>query len=553
MIHLAPNEYRILLRRDPMAFLHRVFLHLHPTQAFLGNWHLDAIIAKIEECRLGKCRRLIINVPPRSLKSIMTSVAFPAWVLGHDPAKQFMCVSYAQDLADKHARDCRSVLTSDWYQKLFPAMRLSGQRQAVAEFVTTLNGFRIATSVGGVITGLGADVIIIDDPLRPEEALSETLRKAANEWIGHTLYSRLNDKRSGVIIIVMQRLHEDDLVGHLQRQTGEKWDILNFPAIAEQPQTFVWQTPLGRFERHRAVGDVLHPEREPLAELEVLRARLGEYHFACQYQQNPAPLGGGMVKDEWFKRYRDPPEKFDRVIQSWDTANKPTELSDYSVCVTLGVIGNRNYLLNVWRKKVGYPDLKRAVRQQYDQFRPNVVLIEDRASGTQLVQELREAGLSAVTPYKSGVDKIMRFDAQTATIENGLFLVPEEAHWLAEYLHELKTFPKARYDDQVDATAQALEWLKKPWPGFGIFEYMRLEAEKAMSTSGPGRPDFGFEFANNTAARQPTIRLRVLQPVSHIYTIVGRRILVPRDRVIEVTEEEAQSLLCNGIGVKVQD
>jgi predicted phage terminase large subunit-like protein len=315
----------------------------------------------------------------------------------------------------------------------------------------------------------------------------------------------------------------------------------------------VWQTPLGRFERHRAVGDVLHPEREPLAELEVLRARLGEYHFACQYQQNPAPLGGGMVKDEWFKRYRDPPEKFDRVIQSWDTANKPTELSDYSVCVTLGVIGNRNYLLNVWRKKVGYPDLKRAVRQQYDQFRPNVVLIEDRASGTQLVQELREAGLSAVTPYKSGVDKIMRFDAQTATIENGLFFVPEEAHWLAEYLHELKTFPKARYDDQVDATAQALEWLKKPWPGFGIFEYMRLEAEKAMSTSGPGRPDFGFEFANNTAARQPTIRLRVLQPVSHIYTIVGRRILVSRDRVIEVTEEEAQSLLCNGIGVKVQD
>src|SRR5690348_4249440 len=147
----------------------------------------------------------------------MASIAFPAWCLGHDPSAQILCVSYAQDLADKLARDCRSIMTSPWYRQIFPT-RLAPHRQAVQEFITTRQGYRLATSTGGVLTGRGADIILIDDPLKPEEALSDAQRKAANEWYDHTLYSRLNDKRSGAIVIIMQRLHEDDLVGHVLAQ-----------------------------------------------------------------------------------------------------------------------------------------------------------------------------------------------------------------------------------------------------------------------------------------------------------------------------------------------
>ncbi len=173
--------------------------------------------------------------------------------------------------------------------------------------------------------------------------------------------------------------------------------------MADEPQTFAWKTLLGEFKHHRAVGDVLHPEREPLEALQVLRQSLGEYHYAAQYQQNPAPRGGGMVKEEWFKRYRENelPAAFDCIIQSWDTAVKPSELSDYSVCTTWGVKGDRIYLLHLWRKQVDYPNLKRAVRQQYETYKPSAILIEDSASGSQLIQEFRKGGLSGVVPFKS--------------------------------------------------------------------------------------------------------------------------------------------------------
>jgi len=157
--------------------------------------------------RAGKIRRLIINMPPRYLKSLLASVAFPAWCLGHDPAAQILCASYAQELADKLSRDCRRILASDWYRRIFPT-RLSQERQAMSEFETTAQGCRLATSVGGVLTGRDADLIVIDDPLKPEEALPEAQRRAANEWFDHTLYSRLNDKLDGAIVLIMHRLHE---------------------------------------------------------------------------------------------------------------------------------------------------------------------------------------------------------------------------------------------------------------------------------------------------------------------------------------------------------
>src|SRR6516165_2812976 len=236
------SGYDDLLRRDFACFARRAFSELNPQTPFLLGWHFEIITAKLAGVFEGRIRRLIINLPPRHLKSHLASVAFPAWCLGRNPSAQILCVSYAQELADKLSRDCRRIVLSDWYRKIFPT-RLSAQRQAVPEFETTAQGCRIATSVGGVLTGRGADIIIIDDPLKLEEALSEAHRESANEWFDHTLYSRLNDKQQGAIILIMHRLHEDDLVGHVQAQ--EDWEVVCFPAIAEADEIHCIDTLAG--------------------------------------------------------------------------------------------------------------------------------------------------------------------------------------------------------------------------------------------------------------------------------------------------------------------
>jgi predicted phage terminase large subunit-like protein len=495
MKNLTWAQYEFLLRHDFTTFAGRCFKDLNPQTRLAMNWHLEVIAAKLTAVRQGRIRRLIINLPPRHLKSLMASIAFPAWCLGHDPSAQILCVSYAQDLADKLARDCRGIMMSPWYRRIFPT-RLAPHRQAVQEFITTRHGYRLATSTGGVLTGRGADIILIDDPLKPDEALSAVQRQACNEWYDHTLYSRQNDKQHGAIVIIMQRLHEDDLVGHVLGQ--EQWEILSFPAIAEKDEEHRIETILGAESFTRRQGEALHPDREPLELLDRIRRTIGEYNFAGQYQQSPAPLGGGLVKAEWFKRYRESerPERFDRIVQSWDTANKASELSDFSVCTTWGVRGKDLFLLGVFRRRLEYPALKRAVREQQSLFNATEVLIEDKASGTQLIQELIADGCHAVTRYQPTADKIMRLHAQTALIENGFVYLPETASWLAEYLHEITVFPKGKHDDQVDSTAQFLDWFKKPMPNWGIFEYTRRLAEAADQQRKP--PPIKTEWARGS-------------------------------------------------------
>src|SRR5262249_44318724 len=295
----------------------------------------------------------------------------------------------------------------------------------------------------------------------------------------HTLYSRLNDKRNGAIVIIMQRLHEDDLVGHVLAQ--EQWEVLSFPAIAEADEVHQIETIWGPECVRRRRGEALQPSREPLETLDRIRRTIGEYNFAGQYQQSPAPLGGGLVKAEWFKRYRDSdqPERFDRIVQSWDTANKATELSDFSVCTTWGVKGKEVFLIGLFRRRLEYPELKRAVREQQSLFGANEVLIEDKASGTQLIQELILDGCYGITRYQPTCDKIMRLHAQPGMMKNGLGHIPETAPWLDAYLHEVTVFPRGKYDDQVDSTAQFLDWLKRPFPGQNIFELYRRYAQAA--------------------------------------------------------------------------
>jgi predicted phage terminase large subunit-like protein len=474
------EEYQAFMRNDFVAFVEKAFRELNPQTEFHHNWHIEVLAEILEQCRAGKLRRLIINIPPRYLKSHMTSISFVAWLLGHNPAAQIICASYAQDLSEKLAADCRSLMATDWYQDLFKSTRLARLRSAVHDFTTTKRGSRLATSVDGVLTGRGADFIIIDDPLKPDEALSETQRNTVNNWFDNTVLSRLNDKRKGCIIIITQRLHEDDLVGHVL--DGEPWKLVRFPAIAEEDETHLIETPYGPRRFRRRAGEALHPEREPLEILNQLREAQGEYNFAGQYQQAPSPLGGGLVKAAWFKTYTatDVPAKFEMIFQSWDTANKPTELSDYSVCTTWGVKEKHVYLLHVFRKRLGYPELKRAVSEQAEAFSPQTILIEDKASGTQLIQELVNEGMHAIKNYEPTMNKTMRMNSVTNTIENGFGHVPDKAPWLGEYLHELTSFPNGKYDDQADSTSQALDWFKQHCtsPVYGLFDYYKREAGK---------------------------------------------------------------------------
>jgi predicted phage terminase large subunit-like protein len=352
-----------------------------------------------------------------------------------------------------------------------------------------------------------------------------------NEWYDNTLRSRLNSQETGAIIIVMQRLHADDLVAHVQQT--EAWEVLSFPAIAEQDETYRISTPYGDKQIRRRVGEILQPSLLSAATLEVQRRAMTEYNFTAQYQQNPQPPSGIIVKRQWLKFYdlKGLPEKFDEILQSWDTANKDSELANYSVCTTWGLKDRRLYLLDVFRRKLNFPDLKRSVRQLAELHRADVVLVEDKASGTALIQELRGDGFSKVraAPTIEG-DKIMRLHAQTAKIEGGFVLLPREAPWLDAYVHELVSFPNAKNDDQVDSTVFALAWSTPSGGARGWLQYY----EKLANEAGGAQRKNGM------------IRVWVPPPASTHILFTGRSVNVPEDRMVEMTEEEFLPLQNSG-------
>jgi len=469
---LAPDEFDALSRLDFWVFVQRVFAEL-TGEPFADNFHIQKLCAEVDRIRTGANVRLAIALPPRSLKSIIVSVALPAWLLGHNPGCEIVCVSYGQELAEKLSADCRRVMLTPWYRRLFPVTVLD--RQAMSHLATTAGGKRYATSVGGTLTGIGADVILVDDPMKPDEALSDAERKRANEWTRHTLFTRINNKKDDRVIIVMQRLHEDDMIGHVMEFAD--FELLAFPAIAEGDEVHEIQTPFGTLRHHRKAGEALHPEREPLAVLEKQRKLLGTEFFAAQYQQAPTPPGGGLVKTAWFQRFDlSHQPRFDRVVQSWDCASKASQLADYSVCTTWGVTARGEvHLIHVLRQRLEYPELKRKVRDMAKEHRAGFVVIEDSSAGTQLIQELSREGFARIKPVKANRDKVMRMAAQTPIIEAGRVFLPREATWLPAYLHELAMFPKGRHDDQVDSTAQALAYISQPTGADEILCFMRGE------------------------------------------------------------------------------
>jgi len=456
MAGVDPRVVAAILRNDFYSFVQASFPIVSSQGRFLPNWHIEAMTYALSRVLAGEIKRLIITVPPRSLKSICGSVCLPAYVLGHDPTRRIIGVSYSEQLSRKHANDCRALMRSRMYQRVFPGTRISPNKDTETEFTTTAGGFRYATSVGGTLTGRGGNFLIIDDAQKPLDAYSELARESAKHWYANTLITRLDNKSEDAIILIMQRLHVDDLVGYLLEQGG--WTHLDLPAIAAQDH--VIQLGPKRYHQRRA-GDLLHPEREPQSVLDEIKASMGSRDFAAQYQQEPVSPEGNLIKWAWFQTYDEPPvwKPGDRIIVSWDTAMSGKELASYSACIVLQVRGETAYVLDVVRERLEYPDLRRAVLRLHRQWsrvgNDYALLIEDKGSGMSLIQDLRREEIRPIAIRPEG-DKVMRMSAQTARIEAGSVLLPRHAPWLDDFRQELMAFPAGRHSDQVDALSQGL-------------------------------------------------------------------------------------------------
>lgn len=449
------NKQKILhaaLRTDLSLFIIKVFKTLNPGTEYKHNWHIDAIAHVLVQCHEGQVLRQAIFQPPRTLKSICTSVAFVAWVLGHNPGKSFICLSYSQDLALDLALKFRVIVESDWYQTLFP--RLQFTKMTDANCITTQGGGRLATSIGGTFTGKGADMIILDDPLKAEDAHSETARKNVLTWYTNTLLSRFDDPGNGVLILVMQRLHEEDLAGAVTQD----WSRLILPAQATEDQSI----PIGSDQVHTfKKGDLLHAARLNQDYLDQMKKEIGSLAYSAQYQQDPLPVEGNLVKREWLHYYDELPKLECRnIVQSWDVA--ATLTGDYSVCTTWLVYKNHYYLVNVWRGRLEQPDLKRQAVHLAKKHGANTLLIEKAGVGLSFYQTMKEvSGVGTVYGITPKGEKLQRLEGVTPMIEEGDVLFPKEAKWLATYLHELLGVPGTTHDDQVDSTTQFLEWSRR--------------------------------------------------------------------------------------------
>lgn len=461
-----PDSQLASLQRDNFyAFMRFVFDQLHPGGEFMRSDFFMAMCYALEQVAKGERTRQIITVPPRHLKSVTAAVALPAFLLGRDPSIKIIVASYGSDLAARHARDFRLVTGSPAYRKLFPRYGVNPMRDTALEVETSLRGSYKAVSTGGAVTGFGADVIIIDDLMKAGDARSDIHRERARAYYDETLYSRLNDKRRGAVVAIQQRLHEDDFVAHLLGK-GD-FHHLDLPAIAEESQRLPsyfggWFT--------REPGDILAPALESRETLEIMRREMGPAAFSAQYQQNPTPRGGNRIRWEWFGSYGAalPRVMYQSVVQSWDTAMTAEPTSDWSVCMTFGFHQAKWHLLDVFRRRMDYPDLKRQVVRLAQQWQPETIIIEDAATGKPLYQELRSERSCAarLRLYKPGSDKDTRVEVETGKLEAGLIMLPAAADWLAELRAELLGFPNKKYDDQVDALSQFLNWTgSRGWRG----------------------------------------------------------------------------------------
>ena len=395
---------RLMCERSLSDYMREAWPILNPATPLIFNWHIDLIAEYLLACILGQIHRLIINVPPKSSKSTLVSVMWPTWCWGplNQPGTRWMFASYSERVSTRDSLARRTLLTSQWYLNHWGSrVRLIADQNQKTIFQNTARGHMLATTMGGQGTGLGGQILVIDDPHDTEKIISEKERQRGLHNFDHKLYTRLDDRKLGAIVLVMQRLHTKDLSGYLlEGADGKRWEHLCIPM--EAPARKVYMFPVSKKEYVREEGELLNPAREGLAEIEEHKERLGSLGYAGQFQQRPVPEGGAIFKSSYLKLW---PEDKDRdvelprvirVVQSWDCAIKTSETNSYSVCTTWFELDDRFLLRHVWRKHVEFPEMLHAMHELAAEFHPDCILVEDKASGQSAIQELRRSRLPVI-------------------------------------------------------------------------------------------------------------------------------------------------------------
>lgn len=442
---------------------------LYTTPNYLMGWAhkeicetLDQFLKDVFE---GKSPRLIICMPPRSGKSQIVSRAFPAYALGKNPDFQIIATSYSSDLSSRFNRDVQRIIDDDSYREVFPDTSLNSQHiksSSSGSYIRTSDLFEIvghkgayrSTGVGGGITGQGADILIIDDPIKDRaDANSATLRDKVWDWYTSTAYTRLSP--GGGVIVMSTRWHTDDLIGRLLKNakegSGDNFKIINYPAIAEHD------------EPHRKAGEPLHPERYDLAQLEAIRLTVGSRDWSALYQQHPVPEGGAIFKLDQFKRYNSAslPPQFDQVLGSWDMTFKDTKTSDFVVGQIWGRKALDYYLLDLVRGQWDFnKTLEMFIFLSEKWPKAQRWLIEDKANGSAIISVLKKH-IHGITPINPTESKTERAYSVTPIIEGGCVYIPENASWMPSFEDEILNFPAGAHDDQVDSMTQALNYMRE--------------------------------------------------------------------------------------------
>jgi predicted phage terminase large subunit-like protein len=469
----ADDEERELCRLSLAAFARRAWPLLEPATELKWGWALDAICQHLEAVTHGDIRRLLMNVPPGSMKSLLTGVIWPAWEWGPCamPSMRYLGTAHKQELAVRDSTKCRRLIQSRWYQHLWP-VKLTGDQNAKTKFENSATGFREAMAFTS-LTGSRADRVILDDPHSVDDANSELKLAKGVETFREALPSRVNNEKSA-IVCVMQRLHEND-VSAVALELG--YEHLLIPMRFEQDRRCT--TRIGWSDPRTQDGELMFPERFSEEQVQELELSLGSYAAAGQLQQRPAPLGGGIFKAGWWGEYdAAAPHIFRRIIHSWDTAFKTKASNDYSVRTIWGETERGYYLLDVFKQRVEFPELKRIVTSYPAHLKPHAILIEDKASGQSLLQELRRATSLPLVPIKVDTDKVARAYAVTPLIEAGRVFLPKSAEWLADYVSSLASFPNGAHDDDVDSTTQALGYLSRGGGKTGLIDYYRMTTSR---------------------------------------------------------------------------
>lgn len=454
-----------LAEKSLRHFVRQAWPLVEPGRELVPGFYVDAICDHLQAVAEGDITRLVITLPPGFLKSTLTSVLFPSWLwLAIDPSFRFLTTSHDSDLAMRDAVRSRRVITSDWYQDRWgDRFAMTTDQNVKTRYENDKTGHRISLGTGSGITGKRGDLIICDDPHDAEDVNSPTAIEATVRWWNETVPSRLNDPKHGAKIVIQQRLHVSDLAGAV---IDQGYEHLNLP-MEYEPDRAAPATSIGWTDPRTEAGEILDPVRYGRVEVQEKRDEMGTRSYEAQFQQHPTPLEGGILKRHWFPTYGSRPHAVS-VIQSWDTAFKTGTDNDYSVCATIAYDGANRYVLDVYRERLEFPDLERMVPRLAAQWRPDAVLIEDKASGQSLLQSLKRENRNRQEPLSYiAIDvpserdwKIKRVNELSPMIEAGRVHLPEAAGWLDETLHELTSFPLAAHDDIVDALMQGLRWIE---------------------------------------------------------------------------------------------